>query len=97
MLSPLLYVATDFHAYYYKHANILIDLAVSQAHPAVKRLVEMGFVEADCRKALLLHKGAPLGRSLFLCLSYSLFYHFLSIYLLLAFLRYYDDFKPFSN
>lgn len=28
-----------------------------EAHPAIKRLVEMGFKEEDCRQALLLHKG----------------------------------------
>ena len=33
------------------------EVAGSDAHPAVRRLVEMGFAEEDCRQALLTHKG----------------------------------------
>ena len=33
------------------------EVAGNEAHPAVRRLVEMGFAEEDCRQALLTHKG----------------------------------------
>lgn len=103
MLLHLHYVAICFHAYYYVDANIIIDLTVAQAHPAVKRLVEMGFVEADCRKALLLHKGAYLLPSLclvcshFFITSLTIISNLFCIYSLLAFLRYYDDLQTLSN
>ena len=40
------------------------EVAGSDAHPAVRRLVEMGFAEEDCRQALLTHKGKCLALSL---------------------------------
>ena len=54
----------------HRHLNAPISLCVFKfsfvsfiffhffkAHPAVKRLVEMGFAEENCRQALLDHKG----------------------------------------
>ena len=50
------------------------EVAGNEAHPAVRRLVEMGFAEEDCRQALLTHKGNAfiflISRKFYLCIHF---------------------------
>ena len=60
------------------------EVAGNEAHPAVRRLVEMGFAEEDCRQALLTHKGNAFRflQAFISALFFSLTFVFFAVFIL---------------